>query len=388
VSGILLPNLKAGRRHTGNGVRGALKDILYSLRFFIAIVVLPTMVAAVYYGLIASNQYESSTDFVVRRAESSGASANVGQLLGFSLGSSASTSDALVVQQYLLSHDAVQKLRKESDLVSVFRRPGTDLLSRLWFDDPSPEQLLKFYRRQITISQDDVSGISHLTMHSFRPEDSYALTHKLLQMGEQQINTINQRTYNDQVASAQREVDSANSQLLDIQQKLTSYRRTNDDIDPADSGKAQVTMVTGLTANLVAARARLQAMSGVIAADSPQYQAMLHQVRALEAQVHAQSAKIAGPNQSVATRLSAYEELSIKREQIAKVYAAAAAQLEASKAEAKRKQLYLILIDEPNMPVKSEFPKRAETVLTIFASLFVAYAIFWLLWAGVKEHSL
>lgn len=362
--------------------------MLYSSRFFIAIVIVPSLLAAVYYGLIASKQYESSTDFVVRRAESSGVSANVGQLLGFSLGASASSADALVVQQYLLSHDAVQALRKDSDLVSVFRRPEADLLSRLWFDDPSPEQLQKFYKHQVAIAQDDVSGISHLTVHTFRPQDSYVVAHKLLQMGEEQINLINQRTYSDQVASAQREVDSANLQLLGIEARLTAYRRGHQDIDPVGTGKAQVTMVTGLTADLVAARARLQAMSGVIASDSPQYQAMQRQVRALEAQVQSQSAKIAGPGQSVAARLSDYEDLSIKREQIAKVYVAAAAQLEASKAEAKRKQLYLIRVDGPNMPVKSEFPKRAETVLTIFASLFIAYAIVWLLWAGVKEHSL
>ena len=175
---------------------------------------------------------------------------------------------------------------------------------------------------------------------------------------------------------------------MDVQVQLTSYRRNQHDLDPADTGRAQVSLVTNLTANLVAARAQLRAMQGIARPDSPQYQALTRQVQALEAQVAAQSSRIAGPDHSVANRLSDYEQLVIKREQIAKVYAAAATRFETTQAEAKRKQLYLIRVDEPNMPVKSEYPKRGQNVLTFFAFMFILYAIGWLLWAGVKEHSL
>ncbi|MGP2408010.1 hypothetical protein ACTUM1_15840, partial [Listeria monocytogenes] len=74
----------------------------------------------------------SSADFIVRRAENAATSTGMGQILGFSLGSSASTSEAFAVQQYLLSHDAVARLRKEDDLVAMYRRPGTDWISRIW----------------------------------------------------------------------------------------------------------------------------------------------------------------------------------------------------------------------------------------------------------------
>jgi len=388
VSGVLFPDAIAHKARNRSGTMARLKEMAFAGRFFLALVVAPTAAAGVYYAAIASDQYESSVDFIVRRAETGATTNGFGQLLGFSLGSTASSSEAYLVQQYLLSHDAVARLRKEDDLVGVFQREGTDPISRLWFSDPAPERLLKFYRKQVAIAQDDTSGISHMTVHTFRPEDSYRIATKLLQMGEQQINRINLRTYNDQVSSSQRELDEANRQLIDIQTQLTAYRREHEDIDPADSGKAQISLVTGLTANLVAARAKLQAMAGVVPPSSPQYQAMNHQIQALSAQVAAQSAKIAGPNHSVAARLSDYEQLVIKREQVAKVYATAAVQYENAKAEARRKQLYLVRIDEPNMPVKSEFPKRFTTVLTVFAALFVAYAIGWLLWAGVREHSL
>jgi capsular polysaccharide transport system permease protein len=362
--------------------------LAYANRFFLAIVILPTLLAAAYMYLIASDQYESSTDFVIRHAEAPASGGGVGQIFGLSLGTSSTASEAFIVQEYLLSHDAVAKLRREDNLVERFRRDGVDWFSRLWSTDPTPERLQKYYERQVTVEQDETSGISHLTVHTFRPEDSYALTSKLLLMGEQQINTINQQTYRDQVTSAKRELDTAAEQLNAIQQRLTGFRRSNDDVDPEGTGKAQLTLVTNLTASLVQARAQLEAVGQAVSRRSPQYIALQRQVQALEAQIAGQSSQIAGSGRSVANRLGNYEQLVIERDEAAKLHAATAAQYAQATAEAKRKQLYLVRVVEPNHPVKSLFPERGKIVLTVFALLFFAYAIGWLLWAGVKEHSI
>ena len=388
MSGVLLPANGQRQGHDARRLGARLADAMRAGRAFLLIVVVPTLLVAIYYGIFASRQYESSADFVVRRAESAKAGPDVGQMLGFTLGTSTTEGDAYVVQAYLLSHNAVARLRKENDLVGVFARPDADMASRLWFTNPSPEWLLKFYREQVTIKPDDESGITHLTVHTFRPEDSYAIAQKLLQMGEQQVNAINQRTYTDQVSSAKRQFEEAGHQLAEIEAQLTTYRKSHGDVDPADTGKAQVTLVSTLTQSLVAARARLNAMEGAISHSSPQYQAMHRQVATLQAQVDGQSSKIVGADHSIANRLGDYEELVIKRQEIAQVYAVAAGEFKQAQAEAARKQLYLIRVVEPNLPGRSEFPKRFEIVLTVFGTLLMAYGIGWLLWAGIKEHAL
>lgn len=147
-------------------------------------------------------------------------------------------------------------------------------------------------------------------------------------------------------------------------------------------------MVTGMTPGLVAARAKLNAMQGVISPSSPQYQAMARQIHTMEAQVNGQSSRIVGSDRSIANRLGNYEKLVIKRQEVAQVYAVAAGQLTQAQAEAKRQQLYLIRVVEPNLPVRSEFPQRWSIFITTFGVLVFAYGIGWLLWAGIKEHSL
>lgn len=385
MSGVLLA--RSGRT-ANQGLGARLRRVLYAARAFLVLVIVPTLLVAIYYGLIASDQYESSADFVVRHAESAKAGPDVGQLLGFTLGAGAAEGDASAVQTYLLSHDAVARLRAENNLVTMFARSDIDPLSRLWFANPSPEWLQRYYRNQVSIRADDETGIMHMTVHTFRPEDSRSVAEKLLMLGEAQVNAINQRTYNDQVANAQREFDEASRQLAAIEAQLTAYRQRHADVDPADTGKAQTTLVATLTQSLVAARARLKAMEGAVSPASPQYQAMQRQVQTLQAQIDAQSAKVVGGDHSVADRLGDYESLVIKRQEVAQVYAVAAGQLKTAQAEAQRKQLYLIRVVEPNLPVRSEFPQRGQTVLTAFGALVMFYAIGWLLWAGVKEHAL
>jgi capsular polysaccharide transport system permease protein len=387
VHGIIQP-LESADTPATQPLRDQLKAIAWANRAFIAIVLLPTLLVALYYYLIASDQYEARADFVVRHAEASVSRDDVGQILGFSFGTSSTSPEAYIVSDYLLSHDAVARLRKEDNLAARFRPAHADWISRLWFRDPAPERLLSYYRDKVSIEQDTVTGISHLRVHAFTPEDAYHIARKLLVMGEQQINSLNERTYRDQVATAGRELTDAETALLAIQDKMTGFRRAREDIDPEGTGRAQIGLVTNLTADLATARARLHAMEHVISRNSPQYLALSAQIRALESQIAGQSARIAGEGKTTAAALGDYEALVIRRDHAAKRYAAAAAAFEQARAEAQRKQLYLVRIVDANRPVKSLFPERGRIVLTLFVSLLIAYAIGWLVWAGIREHSL
>jgi capsular polysaccharide transport system permease protein len=364
--------------------------VLHTYRWFMALVLLPTAIVAGYYYLICSDQYESKTVFVVRRA-GAGLSdgGGVGQMLGFSFGSTSSQSEAQIVEEYLLSQDSVARLRREDGLVERFRFPGIDILSRLWQADPTPEDLVKYYRKHVTVEFDADKGLTTLSVKAFRPDDAVHLAGKLLSMGEEQVNAINQRTTADSVKTSAAELAAAEHDMTELQRQLTTFRRQKQDIDPAESGKAQIGLVTTLTANLDAARAKLRAVSGFISHNSPQYLALSSQVRSLEEQVAAQNSRLAGPSTpgAIVNTLGSYEELSVRQEFAGKRYLASAAAYQQALAEARKQQLYLIRVVQPNTPVKSLFPERGRIVLTVFCSLLIAYAIGWLMVAGVKEHN-
>lgn len=362
----------------------------YRFRWFSLFVLLPTLLTAAYYYIICSDQYVSTADFVVRKSDQiSGPPTGIGQLLGFTMGVSQSQSEAYVIQDFLLSHDAVERLERNDSLVQRFTRPGIDLLSRLWSANPRPETLLKYYRDHVDIEQDPESGISHLAVRAFTPEDAYQIDRALLRMGEERINLLNARSFEDQVRHARDDLAEAENALTRTQAKLTDLRLAQGDIDPQGSGKAQISLVSNLTASLVEARSRLEAMGRLISTSSPQYRALASRVATLEAGIAAQQGRLAGTGQgSTASNLRSYEEEVVRREFASQRYTAAAAAFEAARNEARKKQLYLVRVVDANRPVKSLYPERGRRVITVFLSLFMAYAIGRLVLAGLREHAL
>lgn len=358
-------------------------------RWFLLFVVAPTLVVAGYYYLVAADQYEASADFVVRRSEASGkGQLGLGQLLGMNFGMSQSQSEAYLIEEYLLSQNVVRELRQKDSLVDVFRRPGADFLSRLWWRDPTPESLLKYYRKHVEITQDAESGITHMRVRTFVPEDSLAITRRLLALGEARVNQLNQRNYADEIRASQQQVIAAEGNLVQAQSRLEQFRQKHGDLDPAASGKAQIGLVSGVSAQLVAARARLENVGRVVSHSSPQYQALASQVSALEAQAAGENRRLAGSGTSIASDLGGYEDLMVRKDFAAQRYTAAAAALQQAQAEAIRQQVYVTRIVDPELPVKSLFPERGKAVATVFFSLLLAYGIGWLLMAGVKEHAM
>ncbi len=357
-------------------------------RWFLFIVLLPTLLVALYYYVVAADQYQSEAHFVVRTGDNSPTpSSGLSQFLGMAGGTSQSRSDAMSVNDFLNSQQAVDIVNKRLNLVERFRRSEADLATRLWFAEPTPEMLLRYYRDHVDVNFEE-SGITSLKVRSFRPADSYAIINELLKLGEERVNMINRRSQADSLATARRQIGEAETALIDIQGRLTAFRQNRGDLDPEGSGKAQIGLVSSLEGQLTAARAQLGAMQGIISPNSPQYVATAARVRALEGQVAGQRGRLTSGGGAIAARLGSYQELQIRQEFAAKRYEVAAARLEKARDEATKQQLYITRVVDPNMPVKSEYPKRSRVVLTMFLSLLIAYGIGWLLVAGVREHSL
>ncbi len=128
---------------------------------FLLIVLGPSLISAIYLWGFAADQYISDARFTVRQGtQESGASSLIG-ILGVSA-SSIVQSESYAVSDYLTSHDAVQSLRARFDLVAMYRRPEADILMRLWWSQPSAEDLLNYFERMVSVSFDTQSGSAHL----------------------------------------------------------------------------------------------------------------------------------------------------------------------------------------------------------------------------------
>lgn len=354
------------------------------LRNFALVVLLPTLLIALFQYGVAADQYESETHFVVRTSGQSGAGSGIGQLLG--LEANPTAADNQTVIDYLLSHDAVASLERTVGLRSIFRRPEADLLSRL-ADNAPPETLLRYYRDKVHVDLGHETGITRISVRAFRPADAERIAQELLRIGEQRVNAFNKRLLENRLAAARESLDAAERGVGESQAALTRFRQSGRDIDPERTGAARIAMVTQMQTELAQARARLNSMAAAIRRDSPQYVTMAAQVRALEQQVAAAEGSLTGSHRATAVGLGRFENLRLKQEFASKRFEAAAAALDAAREQAVRQQLFLVRIVEPNLPGKALYPKRLKLVATVFFALLLVYAIGWLILAGIREHA-
>ena len=354
---------------------------------FLIVVVLPTVVVAIYYLLIASPRYVSEARFVVRAAEKAQSSplGTVLQTVGISSGSS----DAHAVHDYIRSSDGLHDLMGRVDVKALYGRQNVDPLSRLPkpFTSDSFEDFRKQFNKYVTVGYDSQTGISTLRVEAFTPQDAQRTAVAMLDSGEALVNRLNQRSSADAVQEAERTVVEAQTRLSVAQNQLTAFRSRERFVDPTKSALAGSTLIGELQVNV----ATLKAERAQVAADapnSPQLPFLDSRIRAFEQQIAIENQKIVGDSDSLVPKISTYENLMMEREFADKLLASATASLNAAQLEARRQRLYIDRIVNPNAPDTPEEPKRWMAILAVFSSCLVMYLVGWLLWAGIRESRL
>ena len=104
---------------------------------FLVCVILPTLIAAAYFGAFASKQYASEARFAIRTAESSRLPSMLEGLSGLSglaslgAGGRSTTQDAFMVTDYIRSRTLIEDMGGRSLMEQAYARSDVDWWSRL-----------------------------------------------------------------------------------------------------------------------------------------------------------------------------------------------------------------------------------------------------------------
>ena len=354
--------------------------------WFWAIVGLPTLVAGVYYFAIASDLYLSEAKFIVRSPKQVQTS-TIGALIQ-STGLARAVDDTAVVEDFIMSRDAVGKLEQQDHLREVFGRPEGDVVTRfpgiLMRSDF--EALFQRYAHFVSVETDHSSGVTALRVKAYLAEDAQNIAKALLSYSEGLVNELNDRARKDALGTARQEVDRAQERISRIQSQLTAYRVQQNMIDPKSASAGVLELIGQMSAAQATARQQLGELIKS-SPSSPQIPLLQTRIAGLNKLIAEERAKLSGETNSVVSTLTEYERLALDRELAEKALASAFTSLEAARLEAQRQQLYLETIAAPNLADYPLYPKRAVSFGMVLVSCLVAYGIAWLLVISAREHA-
>lgn len=357
-------------------------------RWFIIIVVLPTLIAAIYNGLYASDIYISESQFVIKSADQRRGQISTLASLIQTTGLSSGQEQANEVLAYVRSRDALKELETSVNIRDKFSRGNVDLFSRFpgVFGHNTFEELFKFYNSMIEVGQDGNTGTAIIRVKSFEPNDAYKINARLLELSEALVNRLNDRAQTRAIGEAQRQVDLATERAKASRVAIAQYRNTTEVIDPAK----QVGGVLEISNKLVAERAALKAQLDLIERMTPRnpaIPALRDRIAALTSQIVSQDSRLVGNDRGIASKIGGYENLLVEQEFATAALNAANAALVQARAEAQKQQFYLERVVEPNQPDAPLLPHRLLNTVIAAGAAICLYFIAWMFVVGILEHA-
>ncbi|WP_172328742.1 capsule biosynthesis protein [Mangrovicoccus sp. HB161399] len=178
-------------------------------------VIVPTLAAWLYFAVVATPMYSTKAEFIVQK--SSGGGSGLSSLLaGTTFGSS---QEAVAVQRYIDSKEAMVRLSEEQGFIGHFSDSRIDPLARLPAN-ASIERAYRLYKRRVKAGYDPSEGVVQLEVSAADPAVSVAFADALVSYAEQVVNDLTLRQRRDQLAGAERAFSAAEADVQAAQRKV------------------------------------------------------------------------------------------------------------------------------------------------------------------------
>lgn len=379
------------------------KTAVYS--FFLC-VALPFLLAIFYFGIVASDQYSSLSQFIIhtRSLFPTGSAAASGA--GMTVVNPLALSDMLVVQDYVGSHQIIQDIGSDVDIRAMYSTEEADWIARLkpafhfrrllngevfskGLRGPvSDEQFLAYWRSMVSVKFDMTTGIATLQVKAFTAPDALRIADVVLDRSEKLVNKLSERSLEDSLKFAKQEVEEAQLRAVSALDDLQSFQSEAKEVDPEGYAVARGVLQAKLDADLSMYQSQLELLRKNLPENAPGILQLKSKILVVQNQIEAEREKSTslGENASASHVLNEFAKKKLEVDFGTHAYLSALKYLETARASAMQQSRYLEAFVRPRLPQEAEFPKRLRAVFFTLLAAFLLWAIGYLLIAAAKEH--
>lgn len=345
---IIAPSYRARKISSKALAPARIKNVLLNQMSALACVV---CIAGIYFLAIARPRYQSTSDFLVRQPMASAMAAPSVLGLGSLLGSSAmlgSLEDGRYLAVYMHSPEVMQRVFSRLINEGLYRRRAPDPLAGL-AENANRDQQLEFFRRQVQVWPQELSGVIKLTTTGLDPATALRLNELLLKEGQRVVNEMNQSISRDQLNFARQEVDRARQRLNQATDKLNSYKARYGQLDPVQESVATSNYITALEAKLVEFKVEEASLRRQFRdPKAPEVQFAVDQVQELQKQISSERQILASPKgRDLGSRATDAMKLQNDLTFATENLRAALAAVENSRMESQRQLKFVIMLSTP-----------------------------------------
>lgn len=344
-----------------------------------------SLLAAFYWGLIASDRYVSEAHVIIQKTDlASGQGMDFSSLLGNANGNQA---DQLLLRDHLLSVDMLKKLDAKLNLRAHYSDWHRDPISRMWFKDASMEWFHRHYLSRLSVEFDSYAGILVLKTQGYDPKTAHAIAAMLVEEGERFMNYLAHSLAQDQVAFLEKQVSDMSKRAIHARQLVLQFQNQKGMVSPQGAAENLAAIINHLEAQLTELQTRRAALLGYLMPDSANIIELNQQISAIEKQIIQEQARLTSPNDKPLNRaVEEFQRLQMNAEFAQDVYKTALVALEKGRVEATRNIKKISVLQNPTEPQYPLEPRRIyNTIVFILVTLLIA-GIAHLLAAIIRDH--
>src|SRR5262249_570189 len=150
-------------------------------------------------------------------------------------------------------------------------------------------------------------------------------------------------------------------------------------LDASRAGKALADLITGLKSDQLKLQQEYDSQSKYVSVSAPQMHALALRIRSISDQIQTLEAQMTvqpgtAKEKMLSESMTKFSELELEGRIAERQYASAAASLEAARATAERRLVYLQTFVKPTMPQYPLYPKRTLSAVVVCLGSFLIWA--------------
>ena len=334
--------------------------------------------SAFYCFVIGRDRYTATSEFVIQQAlPLDGGSASV--LSGASAAPNVLISllDGQYLQVYLESSDVKNRLFADGKKFEQDYHPKfPDFRAGLPSNSSAPAQL-NFYRKQLFVAPQPLTGTVILSTSGFTAEQAFNLNKDLLVQARRFVNEVNQSINADQNQFARKEVEIAENKLKEATGILEVFQEKHGNLSVGEEQSATSSFIAGLESQLVELKVEEAALRRQYRdPNAPEVSFIADQVGELQVQIRQERERAISENGRDLNTLALEEAKLISDVEFARqALQSARLAVDNSRRESLRQFKFVVVLSQPQMPVSPDPNWRWQAFLASIGVVVVAWGV-------------
>ena len=343
-------------------------------------------ISAIYFYGMGRNRYLTASDVVIRKSNSDSIRSLTLSSL-FNSGNSGSIEDSRYLQSHLNSPQVLKGLEREFDFQEKYKKKLPDLLAGLK-NNPTKEQIYRFYKKQISVVLNEVSGIISVKTYGFDPESSFLLNKYLLNQAEIFTNELNQNIYREQYDFAKDEVEKNLKRVNKASQELADFQMKNKSIDLTNDALSSSNLIASLENKLAEKKVELATLKRkFLLSNAPEVIEVEALVDEIEKLITIERQLLVSPNgKNYNKKVILLNKLKSKLSFEENLYNSALSTVESTRVNSLQQQRFLASLSDPFLAEEQYFYWRHKGFLTIISIIFISYFLLKFILGLSEQH--